>query len=135
MPVENARARGQVRLSGQKNGQKPQSLTCHYFVPLKIRPLEAARVRDFMAFSFEHHGFSRFPLEMRSEKRDKIEIIASRSKSRFNRSRNEHPPVERRRAARLTTELKRMCGIHGERMNMKWRKTCGCVQHCSYYTS
>lgn len=47
-------------------------------------------MRDFVAFSFEYHGFSRFPLEMRSEKGDKIEIIASRSESRFNRSRNEH---------------------------------------------
>lgn len=53
-------------------------------------PLEVARARDFVALNFEHHGFSRFALEMRSEKEDEIEIIASRSESRFNRSRDEH---------------------------------------------
>lgn len=31
-------------------------------------------MRDFVAFSFEYHGFSRFPLEMRSERGTKLRL-------------------------------------------------------------
>lgn len=69
---------------------KTTGLRVSLLCAIENEPLEVARARDLVALNFEHHEFSRSALEMRSEKGDKIEIIASRSESRFNRSRNEH---------------------------------------------